>query len=346
MMMAAVDRGEKSMKRIFAVFAMTLAILVSAYPAHAQPAGPAGKVYRIGYLTAGSAKAFKQRLAAFRQGLKALGYVEGKNIVLEERYAAGRRKRLPAMAAELVGLDVDVLITHGGTSTRLADRAVKAAGRPIPIVFATLADPVGNGTVASLARPGGNITGLSNATSLLVPKRLAILKEAVPSVTRVAVLWSPLTRNGAPQLKALEAIAPKLGVTILPVVFAKPDDFDRAFAEIRTARPDALNVLGWSLINAFRKRIAARALENNLPTIYSNPRHISAGGLMAYGVDLLDMYRRAATYVDKILKGANPAEMPVELPTKFEFVINLKTAKALGITFPPSILLRADRVIE
>ncbi len=179
---------------------LAAAILAAPLSAHAQQAG---KVYRIGYLTAGSAKAFRHRLAAFRQGLKALGYVEGKNIVMEERYAAGRRKRLPALAAELVGLKVDVIVTNGGTSTRLADRAAQVAGRPIPIVFAILADPVGNGIVASLARPGGNITGLSNATHLLVPKRLALLKEAIPSVTRVAVLWSPLTRNGLRQLKAL-----------------------------------------------------------------------------------------------------------------------------------------------
>lgn len=227
---------------------LAVAIFAAPLPAHAQPAG---KMYRIGYLTAGSAKAFKQRMDAFRQGLAALGYVEGRNIVIEARYAAGRRKRLPALAAELAGLKPDVIVTNGGTSTRLADRAAKAAGRPIPIVFALLADPVGNGIVASLARPGGNITGLSNATGLLVAKRLALLKEAVPSVRRIAVLWSPRTKNGPRQLKALQAIAPKLGLTLLPVAFAKPDDFDRAFAEIRERRADALNVLSWSLINAF-----------------------------------------------------------------------------------------------
>ena len=338
------DREKKTMNRRLAVAAMAFAVVVFAQPVSAQQ--QAGKVYRIGYLTAGSAKAFRQRMAAFRQGLKALGYVEGQNIFIEARYAAGKRKRLPAMAAELVGLEVDLIVTHGGTSTRLAAKAAKAAAKPIPVVFALLADPVGNRAVASLARPGGNVTGLSNATELLVPKRLALLKEAVPSVRRVAVLWSPRTKNGPRQLKALQAVAPQLGLTLLPVAFAKGADFDRAFAEIATLRADALNVLGWSLINSFRKRIGKRALEYRLPTMYSNPRSVTAGGLLSYGASVPDMYRRAAAYVDKILKGAKPAALPVAQPTKFELVVNLKTARALGITLPRSILLRADKVIE
>ena len=275
-----------------------------------------------------------------------MGYEEGKNVVIEARYAAGRRKRIPAMAAELVGLGVDIMVTHGGTSTTQAARAAKAAGRPIPIVFALLADPVGRGVVASLAWPGGNITGLANSHQILVSKRLEILKEAAPSITRVAVLWSPRTKNGPPQLKILEATAPKLGVTLIPVAFTKAEDFDRAFTAIKTARPDALLVLSWSLVNSFRKRIAKRALENLLPTIQSSPRYVATGGLLSYGASTPDMYRRAATYVDKILKGAKPADLPVEQPTRFYLSVNLKTAKALGITVPPSILMRATKVIK
>ena len=330
------------MTRKIAGLATALAVFVALAPAAAQAPG---KVYRIGFLTSGSPViTFKVRMAAFRQGLRELGYVEGKNIVIEERYGEGRLERMPELAEELVGFKVDVIVTHGGRWAQLADRAAKKAGRTIPMVFAVDADPVGRGIVASLARPGGNITGLSDAHSDLVPKRLELLKEVVPSASRVAVLWNP--RFGALQLKALEAVAPRLGVTLLPITFAKPEDVEPAFATIRRERPDALNVFGYSLIATYRTRIADFALQNRLPAISTNERSAMVGFLITYGVKFPDMYRRAATFVDKILKGAKPAEMPVEQPTRFYLTVNLKTAKALGITFPPSILLRATKVIE
>ncbi len=331
------------MTRMIAFLAATLAILASTIPAEAQQAG---KVYRIGFLTNGSAEFFKPRLAALREGLRDLGYVEGRNIVIEARYAEGRRERLPEMAAELVGLDVDIIVTHGGRVAQRADRAARVVGRTIPLVFAVDADPIGNGTVASLARPGGNITGLSDSHSELVAKRLELLKEVVPSATRVAVFWHPDAGHTRSQLKALQDVAPDLGVTLLPLKVRPPDDARRAFAAIRRERPDALNVLGYSGLGTYKRQIVAFTLENRLATIFTSERWPLAGGLMSYGVNFLDMYRRAATYVDKILKGANPADIPVEQPTRFYLTVNLKTAKAIGVMFPQSILLRADRVIE
>ncbi len=329
------------MTRTLAFLVTAFAFLAFAHPATAQQTG---KVWRIGFLTSGSGEPFKDWLSAFRQGLRELGYVEGKNIVIEERYGKGRSERMPELAAELVRLKADVIVTHGGRWALLADRAAKKAGRTIPMVFAVDADPVRRGIVASLARPGGNITGLSDAHSDLVPKRLELLKEVVPSASRVAVLWNP--RFGAGQLKTLQAVAPRLGVTLLPITFAKPEDVEPAFAALRRARPDALNVFGYAFIARNRKRITDFALGNRLPTIFTIERNVLAGGLMSYGTTLTDLYRRAATFVDKILKGAKPAEMPVEQPTRFYLTVNLKTAKALGITIPRSILLRADRVIE
>ena len=320
----------------------TFAFLAAAQPVTAQQTG---KVYRIGFLTAGSpVKTFKARMAAFRQGLRELGYVEGKNNVIEERYGKGRFEKMPELAEELVRFKADVIVTHGGRWGKVVDRAAKKAGRTIPVVFAVDADPVGRGIVASLARPGGNITGLSDSHGDLVPKRLELLKEVVPSISRVAVLWDP--RRGALQLQALQAVAPRLGVTLLPILFANPEDVEPAFATIRRERPDALNVFGYPLIATYRTRIADFALKNRLPAISTAERSAKVGFLMSYGVNFLDMYRRTATFVDKIFKGAKPADLPVELPTRFYLNINLKTAKALGITFPPSILLRADKVIE
>jgi putative ABC transport system substrate-binding protein len=330
------------MRRKIAFFITAFAVLFSVHMAAAQQAG---KVYRIGFLTAASpVKAFKARMAAFRQGLRELGYVEGKNILIEERYGKHQPERMPELAAELVRFKADVIVTHGGRWARLADRVAKKAGRTIPMVFAVDANPVGRGIVASLARPGGNITGLSDSHTDLVPKRLEFLKQVVPSASRVAVLWDP--RRGALQLKALQAVAPALGVTLLPIKFANSEDVEPAFAAIRRERPDALNVLGYPLIATYRTRIADFALENRLPAISTAERAAIAGFLMSYGVNFLDMYRRAATYVDRILKGAKPADLPVEQPTRFYLNLNLKTAKALGITFPQSVLLRADKVIE
>ncbi len=332
----------KSMNKILAAFAVTLAILASSIPAHAEPSG---KVWRIGFLTAVSVKPFKFRLAAFRQGLRKLGYVEGDNIVIRERYAKGRREKLPMLAAELVGLKLDVIVTHGDSIARIADQAAKQAGITIPIVLALSSDPVGGGLVASLARPGGNITGLSNSANDLVAKRLQLIKEVVPSASRIAVFWDSRVPPVVRKMKALQAVAPTLGVELFPIEFTK-SNVERAFDAVGRERPDVLMVLGWGLISPYRKQIAEFALKSRLPTMYAGERFVLAGGLMSYGADGVDLYRRAATYVDKILKGAKPADLPVELPTKFNFVLNLKTAKALGITFPPSILLRATKVIE
>ena len=325
------------------ILAITFAILAFIQPAAAQKAGT---VFKIGFLTAVSpGKTFKLRLAAFRQGLRKLGYVEGKNIVIEERYAKGNRKRLPALAAELVGLKADVIVTHGGSIARIADQAARKAGTAIPIVFASTSDPIGYGVVANLARPGGNITGLSSSSGDLVAKRLQLLKEVVPSASRIAVFWNPAVGHTARNLKALQSVAPRFGVKLVPIVFAKPN-VEGAFDAMRRERPDALNILGWGLTSPYRKRIAKFGLKNRLPTMRTSPRSVVAGALMSYGVDSLDLYRRAATYVHNILKGAKPADLPVEQPTKFYLTLNLKTAKALAITFPRSILLRADRVIE
>ena len=329
------------MTRKLAFLVTAVVLLASALPATAQQTG---KVYRIGFLTSGSpGHSFKPRLAAFRRGLRELGYVEGQNIVIEERYGRGRLERMSELATELIRLEVDLIVTHGGRWAQLADRAAKKAGKTIPMVFAVDADPVGRGFIASLARPGGNITGLSDAHGDLVPKRLELLKRVDPSASRVAVLWDP--RIGGSQMKALRAVAPGLGITLLPIVFPG-SNVDRAFDAIRRERPDALNVFGYSLMNPYRRRIAEFAVKNRLPTIGTGVVNAEAGMLMSYGTIIADLYHRAASYVDKILKGAKPAELPVEQPTKFYLTLNFKTAKALGFTFPPSILLRADRVIE
>ncbi len=332
------------MSRKIAILALAMLALIFAYPAHAQKTG---KVYRVGFLTPGSpGTGVKRWLTTFRQGLQRLGYVEGKNIIIEERYAKGRYDRLPKLTVELLSLKVDVIVTHGGSAARVADRAAKEAGRAIPIVFAVSADPIGDGAVASLARPGGNITGLSNSHSDLLAKRLEFLKEVVPSASRIAVIWNPAIPTISRQLKALQAVAPALGVTLIPVEFKGGDDLDSAFAAIRKERPDALNVLGYPQIATYRRQIAAFALKNGLPAIGTVEPLAVVGLLMTYGASLVDLYRRAATYVDKILKGAKPADIPVEQPTRFYLTINLKTAKKIGITIPPEVLFRATKVIK
>ncbi len=324
---------------LIASVVVSLAILLSSYPAAAHQAD---KVHRIGFLTPASLEVQKPWLAAFRQGLQALGYVEGKNVIIEQRFAAGKANRLPALAAELVRLKVDIFVIHGMQAIGVAYQA----SRTIPIVFAVASDPIGTGLVASLARPGGNVTGLSDFHLDLGPKRLELLKEIAPSASRIAVLWNPANSSNVRQLKDLQAAASTLGVSLLPLAVKEPEDFDRAFASMRKELPDALNIFGNPLNGTYRHKIAAFALKHRLPAILTVRNFPEAGGLMSYGTDFRDLYRRAAGFVDKILKGAMPADLPVEQPTKFELVINLKTAKALGITFPRSILLRADKVIE
>jgi len=304
----------------------------------------AGKMPRIGFLSLNLA-ASPHLPEAFRQGLRDLGYVEGGNVVIEYRSAEGKPERLPALAAELVALKVDVILA-GGPAQALA---AKHATRTLPIVFTAAPDPVTDGLVTSLARPGGNVTGLSNLTTDLVDKRLELVKQAVPGVSRVAILWQPGGqggRTGKDMLKEAEVAARTLGVRVQVVEARGPEDFDRAFSDMTRARAGVLTGLSGSMFFNERRRLVDLAAKNRLPAVYPLREYVEAGGLMSYGPNLADMFRRAATYVDKILKGAKPADLPVEQPTKFELVINLKTAKALGLTIPPSLLQRADQVIE
>jgi putative ABC transport system substrate-binding protein len=325
------------------VFVGTLAGGLLAAPLAAE-AQQAAKIARIGYLTLNLAAAPHVR-EAFLQGLRDLGYVEGRNVVIEYRDAEGKVERLPALAAELVALKVDVILA-GGTPQALA---AKQATRTIPIVFASSPDPVGSGLVTSLARPGGNVTGLSFLAPELVGKRLEQLKQALPGVSRVAVLWQPGgqgERTEKDMLKEAEVAARALGVRPQFVEARGPADIDRAFSDMTRARAGALTVLSTPMFVSERRRLVDLAAKNRLPTVFSFREYVDAGGLMSYGPNLADLFRRAATYVDKILKGAKPADLPVEQPTKFDLVINLKTAKALGLTIPPSLLGRADEVIQ
>jgi len=318
----------------------TLGLLATPLAAQAQPAA---KIARIGWL--GVSPATNPHLIeAFRQGLRDLGYVEGRNLVIEIRSAEGKFERLPALAAELVALKVDVIVV-GGTPAALA---AKQATTILPIVVSAVGDPVGSGLVTSLARPGGNVTGVSNLSLELVAKRLELLKQAVPGVSRVAVLWQPgvLDEHTEDIRKGAEVAARALGVQLQFVEARSPKDFDRAFSEITRARPGALTVLPSSMFLIERRRLVDLTAKNRLPAVYFVREFVDAGSFMSYGPDLPDLNRRAATYVDKILKGAKPGDLPIEQPTKFELVINLKTAKALGLTIPPSLLQRADQVIE
>jgi putative ABC transport system substrate-binding protein len=317
------------------------ALFATPFAAEAQQAA---KIARIGLLPVNVA-ANPHLQEAFLRGLRDLGYVEGRNLVIEYRNAEGKLERFPALAAELVALKVDVIVAP---STPAA-LAAKQATRTIPIVFASVVDPVTTGLVTSLARPGGNVTGLSFLSPELVGKCLELLKQAVPGVSRVAALWQP---GGLPErtekdfLKEAEVAARALGVRLQFVEARGPADVDRAFSDMTRARAGALTVLPYSMFLNERRRLVDLAAKNRLPAVYGGREFVDAGGLMAYGPDLADSWRRAATYVDKILKGAKPANLPIEQPTKFELVINLKTAKALGLTIPPSLLGRADEVIQ
>jgi ABC-type uncharacterized transport system substrate-binding protein len=302
------------------------------------------KVTRIGHLSPNLA-ARTHLYEALLQGLRDLGYVEGRNVVIEIRDAEGNLERLPALAAELIALKVDVIVT-AGTPAALA---AKQATRTVPIVCAGVSDPVTSGVVTNLARPGGNVTGFSTLAPELIGKRLEHLKQAVPGVSRVAVLWEPGglgERTDKDMQKAADVAGRALGLRLQFVEARGPADFDRAFSEMTRARAGALTVLPSNMFGSERRRLVELAAKNRLPAVYERREFVDDGGLMSYGTNFADLFRRAATYVDKILKGAKPADLPVEQPTKFELVINLKTAKALGLTIPPSVLGRADRVIE
>jgi putative ABC transport system substrate-binding protein len=311
----------------------------------AVEAQPAGKVHRIGFLGSGSATGDPRAREAFRDGLRELGWIEGQNLLIEYRFADGKPERLPALAAELVALKVDIIVAPNTP----AALAAKQATRTLPIVFIGAGDPVTSGLVTTLARPGGNVTGLSVLSTELVGKWLELLKQAVPGVSRVAALWQPGAmdeRTDKDMQEGAEVAAQALGVRLQFVEARGPADFDRAFSDMTKARVGALTVRPAPMFISERRRLVDLAAQNRLPAVYAWREFVDAGGLMAYGPNLSDLYRRAATYADKILKGAKPGDLPVEQPTKFELVINLKTAKALGLTIPQSVLARADEVIQ
>jgi putative ABC transport system substrate-binding protein len=318
-----------------------LAAVFLAFPPGAG-AREARKVARIGYLSQTSAENDKNYVAAFQQGLKELGYLEGKNIIIEQRYAAGRTERLPGLAAELVRLNVDVFVVFGVAAVR----AVRKENDTVPIVLPNLTDPVAAGFASSLARPGGTVTGLSDFHPATVTKRLSLLKETVPTASRVAILFNPANPSHPNQLKDLQAAAPALGVALLPLEIRRASDIDTALGKIAKENPGALLLLGDVLLSTHQRKIAEFALKNRLPAMYTVRAFVDAGGLIAYGTNFADMWRRAAAYVDKILKGAKPADLPIEQASKFDLMINLKTAKALGLTIPPSVLLGVDQVIQ
>jgi ABC-type uncharacterized transport system substrate-binding protein len=317
---------------------LTLGFLVAPLSAEAQPPT---RVHRIGVLH-DTTPGRDPYMDGFLEGMRALGYVEGQHFVMEYRGAEGQYERLPALAAELVRLKVDVIVTIG-TPTSVA---AKQATTTIPIVMTSVGDPVGSDLVASLARPGGNVTGVASLSPDLVGKQLELLKEAFPTISRVAILWNPANLFNALIVQAAEVAAQALGVQLHLVEARGPEAFDSAFAAMTRAHAGALLVIGDRAFRQHGRRLAELAAMSHLPTIYNIRAYVEAGGLMAYGSNSLDLNRRAAVYVDKLLKGAKPADLPVEQPTKFELVINLKTAEALGITIPPILLFQADEVIR
>ena len=302
----------------------------------------AARIHRIGILNPVSGSFFSARVEAFRQGLREHGYVEGKNIFIEYRYTDGKGERLPDLAAELVRLKVDIIVTIGPGATL----AAKKASGTIPIVFAGAADPVGTGLVSSLAQPGGNITGLSVMTPDLDGKRLELLKEAFPKVAQVAFLWQSGGTRGNLALTDMEAAAKALGVKLLSLPVRSLDDFESAFARAKKERAQALITSIGGLILTQQRQVFDFAAKNRLPAMYPYSEFVEAGGLMSYAPNYTDLWRRAAEYVDKILKGAKPADLPVEQPTKFEFFVNLTTAKQIGMTIPQKVTERADKVIK
>jgi len=328
-------------KRMIQLAVGTLLIVCGAFVQAQQPK----KVPRIGYLSSTDRANESTRAEAIRLALRELGHIDGQNITTEYRYAEGKGHRIPELAAELVRLKVDIIVVTGGND-RI--QAVKNATKTIPIVMTgTGADPVEGGLVESLARPGGNLTGITNLSTELGGKRLELLKEAVPKLARVAVLYDAANPSSVREVKEdLPVAARALGLTVQPWEVRAADGFENVFAAIGKQRPDGLYLPTGPLMFSNAKRIASFALKSRLPSVYSNRTAVDAGGLISYGADLADSYRRVAYYVDKILKGAKPADLPVEQPTKFELVINLKTAKQIGVTIPPNVLVRADRVIK
>ena len=309
----------------------------------AVEAQQAGRLYRIGYLVQNSANVSQRPLAAFREGLRERGWVEGQNVVIEVRFAEGKIDQLPALVAELIRLKVDVIVTGSSATTWVAKDATKS----IPIVMAASANALGEGLIASLAHPGGNITGMTFlAGPEIAGKQLALLRELAPAASHVAVLVNPTNRSHAAFAKELKVAARSLGAQLHVLETQDPDQFDSAFVAMTRERVEALLVLTDSMFVGQRQRIVDLAARSRLPALYSQKEFVDAGGLISYGPSLMDMFRRAATHVDKILRGATPGDIPVEQPTTFELVINMNTAKALGLTVPQALLLRADEVIQ
>ena len=326
-----------------AVSSILVAVVLLAVAVIAEAQQPK-KVPRIGYLSSSDPASDSPRFEAIRLALRGLGYIEGQNIASEYRYAEGKLDRLPDLAAELVRLKVDIIVVGGDIPTRAAKKATKT----IPIVImGTGSDPVAAGLVESIARPGGNVTGITTLTRELGGKRLELLKEAVPKVARVTVLYDPTVPDSVIDVKEVLPVAARaLKMTIQPWEVRGTDDFEKLFSAMGKQRPDGLYVTAGPLMRPNRKRIVAFALKSRLPSMYTSITFVDAGGLMSYGADQADNYRRVADYVDKILKGAKPADLPVEQPTKFELVINLKTAKQIGLTIPPEVLARATKLIK
>ncbi len=323
------------------IFIVALAFGILSAPLAAVAQQPA-RVPRIGILTLVSASSAPRLFEAFRQGLREHGYVEGQNLALEHRSPQERTDRLADLAAELVRMKVDVIVTESTPATLAAKRATQT----IPIVMAVVGDPVGTGLVASLARPGGNVTGLTGLTPELSGKRLQLLKEAAPKATLVAVIWNPANPASSGLLAETEAAARSLGLQLQPVEARSPGDLNAAFKALTIARPSALIALGDGMLLDNSTRIAEFAVKSRLPAMFPDREFVEAGGLMAYGPNIASNFQRAAAYVDKILKGAKPADLPVEQPTRFILVVNLKTASALGLTLPQSILIQATEVIQ
>jgi putative tryptophan/tyrosine transport system substrate-binding protein len=333
--------GGSFARRTLTRFAALVFLLLLAAPVAAETQQAESR--RIGLLeTSSPSPARAQLWDTFRQRLRELGYLERQNIAFESRFGEGKPDQLARLAAELVGLKVDVIVTSGTPATR----AAKQATRTIPIVMAQLADPVGAGLVASLGRPGGNVTGLTTQDADLSGKRLGLLLGVMPKVTRFALLVDETNPGTVLIAKGTQAAARSAGVYLQSLGIRGPDELDRAFSAMKEARAGALIVESSSMLFPWRARLADLALKNGLPTMFAQREYAEAGGLMAYAADFSDLFRRAATFVDKILKGAKPADLPVEQPTKYEFVINLKTAKARGLTVPPPVLLQADKVID
>jgi putative ABC transport system substrate-binding protein len=334
------NQRRKTMRRRIISVVLATILLATIFPVQAQQQA---KIPKIGYLAAGSASASIGGLESFQREFRKLGYAEGKNIAFESRYAENKLDRLPALADELVRLKVDVIVTPGANDTR----AAKNATRTIPIVFlSAVSDPVTLGLVDSLAQPGGNITGFTTIGAVLSGKRLELLKETIPKLSRVAVLWHPQNPGSEQQWKESQVAARELGLQLHSLAVNSADKFESGFKEAVKAHSGALAVTGGALIANNQKQIINLAAKNRLPAIYSRAADVANGGLMSYGPDDSERYRRAAVLVDKILKGAKPADLPVEQPTKFELLINLKTAKALGLTIPPVVMMRAEKVIK